>query len=88
MTPMVSVGVKRGDSDVFVTESVYAVEKYLRVMHDWHLTAADINAMWDLLDPESCVSGLSWTVGVESGYHLAFEIQAAEFAIVDMRGAL
>lgn len=72
---------------VFITESVYTVRKYLQDMYDYELTVSDISTLWDLLDPLATINGLSWAMGDTSGAHLAFEIQAGEFAVVNMRGA-
>jgi hypothetical protein len=74
--------------DVFITANPAMARDYLRRMYDCDLSPSDTNALWDLLDPQSAVNGLSWTTGNEDGMHVAFEIQAAEFAVVDMRGAL
>lgn len=87
---MASKGIKHSDQqvDVFVTPNPMMVKRYLQLVWDQHLSQSDYDSLWDLLDPESAVTGLSWTVGNEDGMHMAFEIQSAEFAIVDMRGAM
>lgn len=87
VTYMASANTVHSRPDVYVTESVYSVRKYLSAMFDYDLTESDISMVWDLLDPESNVTGLSWTMGDTSGAHLAFEIQSGNFAVINMGDA-
>ncbi|QGH73641.1 MAG: hypothetical protein [Podoviridae sp. ctpVR23] len=89
-TLMARRGVRNDDKqvDVFIAPNPVMVNRYLQLVWDQHLSKSDSNTLWDLLDPESAITGLSWAAGNEDGMHVAFEIQSAEFAVVDMRGAL
>lgn len=87
VTHMADANIIHSRPEVFITESVYTIRHYLKAMYDYEMTASDVSMLWDLLDPESAVTGLSWAMGDTSGAHLAFEIQSGEFAVVNMGDA-